>query len=320
MRRGGVMSLVSGLLLGCVAALFPAGRGAEAREARVVVDFQYAEAREFSEGLAAVRSGDLWGYIGVTGRVAVPFRFKTPEAGRFSEGVAFVGGHFIDTKGNPAFGSGDETKTFERASSFSEGLAAVQSNGRWGYIGPGGLFTIPPTYEDAGDFSGGMAPVRKNGLWGYIDAQGRMLINPRFLKAWSFGDIEAVPSGNNRRLAAVNFEGRIGYIDRSGRFVIRPVYDEGGTFRNGLAPVRGSGARNDWGYVDASGREMVPRRFHGAGTFEGGLAPVATDARWGYIDVKGRMVLNAFYDSARPFSEGLAAVEQDGKWGYIQVK
>ncbi|MDR2529670.1 MAG: WG repeat-containing protein [Synergistaceae bacterium] len=316
MRRGGVMSLFSRLLLGCVAVLLLAGREAEAREARLVVDFRYSDAREFNGGLAAVRSGDLWGYIDTTGQVAIPFRFRGSEPGRFSEGVAFVDRYFIDAKGTPAFGGEGETRTFERASAFSEGLAAVQSDGRWGYIGPGGLFVIPPTYEDVGDFSGGMAPVRKNGLWGYIDTQGRMLINPRFLRAWPFGK----PEPGGRQLAAVDFEGKVGYIDRSGRFAVRPVYDEGGMFRNGLAPVRGSGTRNDWGYIDVLGREMVPRRFNDAGTFDGGLAPVATDARWGYIDVKGRMILDALYDDARPFSEGLAAVEQDGKWGYIQVR
>ena len=120
---------------------------AEAREARVVVNFEYSDARDFSEGLAAVRSKDLWGYIDLTGRVAVSFDYKVPEVGPFSEGFAFVGDRFIDTQGKPAFGS-----TFEQASSFSEGLAAVQTNGQWGFIDVNGRFVIPPAYEGAGAF------------------------------------------------------------------------------------------------------------------------------------------------------------------------
>lgn len=282
-----------------------AGR-AEAREVRVVVDFQYAEAREFSEGLAAVRSNDLWGYIDHTGSVAIPFTWKVPEVGPFSAGFAFTGSSFVDRQGNPTF----EGKTFDEALPFSEGLAAVQSDGQWGFIDLTGRFAIPPIYEGAGSFSKDMAPVKKGELWGFIDSRGRMLIAPRFLRVDAF-------SGD---LAAVEMAGRVGYVDRSGRFAISPRYDEGGPFGNSLAPVRGPSSRNDWGYVDAGGREVIPRRFNRAGTFNDGLAPVATDARCGYIDVRGVLTIEALYDAARPFSEGLAAVERDGKWGYIRIK
>jgi hypothetical protein len=288
------------------------GRNAEAREVRVIVGFEYTDAREFSEGLAAVKSNDHWGYIDLTGRIAISFDYKVPEAGSFSEGFAFVGDRFIDVRGNPAFGG----KTFEQAFSFSEGLAAVQTNGQWGFINPNGQFAIPAGYESAGDFSGGMAPVKKDGLWGYIDVRGRLLIAPRFVRAGAFGR-----AGRTKDyLAPVELEGRIGYIDSSGRFAVRPAYDEGGKFGNTLAPVGGPGKRGDWGYIDAAGKEVIPRQFHGAGPFSEGLAPVATDARWGYIDLRGKLVVEPLYDNARPFSEGAAAVERDGKWGYIRVK
>lgn len=282
------------------------GEWAEAREVRVVVDFQYSEARDFSEGLAAVKSDDLWGYIDHTGQVAIPFTYNVPEVGPFSEGLAFTGNCFIDTQGRPAL----EGKIFEQASSFSEGLAAVQTGGQWGFIAPTGNFAILPAYEGAGDFAEGMAPVKKGGLWGYIDKKGRMLIDPRFLRAGSFSN----------SLAAVEFGGRVGYIDRSGRFLVEPKYDEGGAFAVSLAPVRGASPRNDWGYVDTRGREIISRQFNHAGTFSDGVAPVATDARWGYIDTLGRPVIDALYDNARPFSEGAAAVERDRKWGYIRIR
>jgi hypothetical protein len=287
---------------------------AAAREAWVVIDFEYDDAREFKEGLAAVKSRDLWGYIDTTGRVAVPFSYKVPEVGPFSGGFAFAGNSFIDAEGGAAFEG--EVKTFEQAGPFSEGLAPVQTGGQWGFIDLAGRFAVPPAYEGAGSFSGGLAPVKRNGLWGYIDVQGRLLISPRYLRAGPFGK----GGGDGRNRAAVDFNGKVGYIDRSGRFAIPPTYDEGGEFRGDLAPVKGPSAWRDWGYVDAAGREVILRQFNGAGTFGEGLAPVATDARWGYIDVTGRLRIDALYDGARPFSEGLAAVEQDGKWGYIRVR
>jgi hypothetical protein len=297
------------LLLFCAAVVL-AGP-AYAREARIVVGFEYDDARDFKEGLAAVKSRDLWGYIDTTGKIAIPFSYKVPEAGPFSSGFAFVGTSFIDSKGGAAF----EGKAFERAHAFSEGLAAVQTGGQWGFIDSAGRFAVVPVYEDAGSFSDGLAPVKRGGLWGYIDARGRLLIRPRYLRAGPFGG----EGNNNNKRAAVDLDGKVGYIDRSGRFAVAPAYDEGGDFRSGgLAPVKGPAGRRDWGYIDAAGREVIPRQFNGAGAFGEGLAPVATDARWGYIDVRGRLTLDALYDDARPFSEGLAAVEQDGKWGYIR--
>jgi len=88
-----------------VAFLFLAGHGAPeagAREARIVVDFIYSDARDFSEGLAAVKSGDLWGYIDHTGRAAIPFTHRVPEVGPFAGGFAFAGNAFIDVEGNVA--------------------------------------------------------------------------------------------------------------------------------------------------------------------------------------------------------------------------
>ncbi|GHS95504.1 hypothetical protein AGMMS50276_11390 [Synergistales bacterium] len=291
---------------------------AEAREAQIVVGFQYSDARDFSEGLAAVKSADLWGYIDATGKETILPAWKAPEVGQFSEGFAFVGNSFIDTIGAAAF----DGHTFDRARPFSDGLAAVQSGGQWGFIDTAGRFAILPIYEDAGSFSDGLAPVKRGGLWGFIDRAGRLLITPRYTRAGIFSadGITSSRAPESQSRAAVEYDGKIGYIDKTGRFAVLPKYDEGEEFHNALAPVRGSRSRGDWGYIDTAGREVIPRQFHGAGMFSEGLAPVATDARWGYIDTRGKIVLEPFYDYARPFSEGLAAVERDGKWGYIMIK
>ena len=111
-----------------------------AREAQVVIEYAYTDARDFHEGLAAVRSSDAWGYIDNLGHVVVPFVHRVPEPGDYSEGLAFVGDRFIDTDGNEAL----EGRTFEDARPFSQGLAAVRSGGRWGYIDLTGKFVIAP--------------------------------------------------------------------------------------------------------------------------------------------------------------------------------
>lgn len=98
-------------------------------DGNLVIDCQYDDAENFSEGLAAVENDhDLYGYIDKTGAVVIPFQF-------------------------------------EDADSFHEGLAAVEINGLWGYIDKAGKVVIPCQYNDAEAFLGGVAQVKKNGRW-----------------------------------------------------------------------------------------------------------------------------------------------------------
>jgi hypothetical protein len=183
----------------------------------------FSAACSFSEGLAAVRTDDEWGYINCSGELVVQPRFT--HAGEFSEGLAAAttNGHagYIDRSGNWAI-----AQSYQQASLFSAGRAAVQIDGRFGYIDRENNWIVKPAYDfawphreglahvqegkfhgfidlvgkevvpfiydDAGDFSEGFAPVRIGKKWGYVDALGRMVIEPRFLKAGPFQGIARV--------------------------------------------------------------------------------------------------------------------------------
>ncbi len=313
-------------ILACVIILFAAINLAWAAWTNppfVAIEYAYQEARDFHEGLAAVKQNNRWGYIDNLGRVAIPFVYNTPEAGDFSEGVAFVGDHYIDTSGNPAFvrpdddsrawghekwGTDGQEKYFNNGMAFSQGLAAVQSGGQWGYIDLSGNYAIAPIFERADSFSEGLAAVRKNGHWGYINLRGKLVIPHRFIRANRFSEGKAM----------VNLNGRRGFINKSGDIVIKPTYYEAGDFSFGLAPVRTRTSYRGWGFISPRNRFAIPRRYNNAKNFGEGLAPAAADARWGYIDVRGDWEIAPQFDDARPFSEGMAAVKQDGKWGYIR--
>ena len=58
------------------------------------------------------------------------------------------------------------------ADSFSEGLARVELNGKYGYIDKSGKVIIHLKYDFADFFSNGQASAILNGEWGYIDKQG----------------------------------------------------------------------------------------------------------------------------------------------------
>ena len=78
---------------------------------------------------------------------------------------------FVDSKGNRLF-----DKQFEGVEPFSEGLARVKQNGKWGYVNLKGEVVIPCVYDwgmaDRAEFSEGLACVRKNWRYGYINDEG----------------------------------------------------------------------------------------------------------------------------------------------------
>jgi hypothetical protein len=55
---------------------------------------------------------------------------------------------------------------YDDAKPFSDGLAAVKKDGKWGYIDTGGRVDIPFEYTNVTSFSEGLAAVKKGGKWG----------------------------------------------------------------------------------------------------------------------------------------------------------
>src|ERR1051325_3968961 len=86
---------------------------------------------------------------------------------------------------------------FERAGSFSEGLAEVRL-GRWGYVDGSGKIVINPQFDRAAGFSDGLAAVDFGGKYGYVDTAGKYVINPQFDDGASFSEGRAVIKEHRR--------------------------------------------------------------------------------------------------------------------------
>ncbi len=214
----------------------------------------------------------------------------------------------------------------QTARSFSEGLAAVSVNGKWGFIDSGGQFAIPPQFGWVGDFSEGRALVtsapadqywNKNTLFGYINTSGQFVIPPRFNWALAFSDGLApfcIGPCRNEGLS----HARIGYIDHLGAIVLAPSYPEANQFSEGLAcATRDVGLKALKGFINKSGQFVVEPRFMWAGEFRNGLA--ATDL--GFVNHHGDVVISSqAAGDAREFREGLAAVEDGERTAFIDIQ
>ncbi len=140
-------------------------------EGRVVVEPRYLEARDFSEGLAAVAAGDRWGYIDKEGRVVLGPKWIAAQS--FSEGLAAVnedgvGWGYIDKAGATVL-----KVPYDAPGPFSEGLASVVIDAdTQGFIDRAGRLIYKGEVKPGTKFSEGLAPVPSGGKWGYIDRTG----------------------------------------------------------------------------------------------------------------------------------------------------
>lgn len=113
-------------------------------DGRIVVEYRFNDARQFSEELAAVKKSEFWGYVDRSGDFVISPRFR--DAKQFSEGRAAVlfpesrGYAYIDRKGDVAI-----KPRFGIAHEFSHGLAKVGVDGKYGYIDREGNWIWKPT-------------------------------------------------------------------------------------------------------------------------------------------------------------------------------
>ena len=116
---------------------------------------------------------------------------------------------------------------YDRAEAFSESMAVVRKDGKYGYIDVSGRLVIPVKYQDAGSFSAGLAPVCLYGKYGYVDKSGEMVVPFKFSYAFPFSE----------GLAAVELNGKVAYIGPDGKTIIPYMLDSGKPFKDGIAEV-----------------------------------------------------------------------------------
>ncbi len=187
---------------------------------------------------------------------------------------------------------------------FSEGLAAVKLNDKYGYIDWKGTIVIPTVYEVAYSFVNNMALVKLNGKMGCIDRSGNIIIP---LLYDYFSDF-------SEDLAVVRAGDKCSFIDVNGKKVFPIDFDEANGFYKGRARVTYNGKK---GIIDKTGAFIVPAKYRDIESFEEGKAGVRLNDKWGFIDENGKEIIPAMYDYVNSFSNGMAAVELNGKWGYI---
>jgi len=256
-------------------------------QGKVIVNPQYDEGWEFSEGLAPVRIGNKWGYINHRGRIVIKPQFF--QAMNFKEGLASVG-------------------------VFYAGERVIDSRvGYYGYIDKTGKLISKMKLGVAFDFSDGVAQVlTEDSKHCLLSKSGRIVFCQKDPSTEDlFDDSASVKTLGNQP------KNGIAYINKSGKLIIGPTLRWGIKYSEGLACVSGvDGA----GFIDLNGNHVISPQFEGCGNFSEGLAAVTIGRKIGFIDRTGTIATQPQFDETRPFSDGIASVRIGNMWGYIDRK
>jgi len=247
---------------------------------------RYADAGDYTEGLAAVRVPSKgWGFVDAGGRFAVQPQFRDVHP-------------------------------------FQEGLAAVQQekDELWGYVDAAGKPVIPARYKLAYSFQEGFAHVWDGKESFLIDKSGRALSIPA---PWRLSGLEGFSEGL-APVCTGEIQTRAGFVDASGKIaLVLQGCSEAREFHEGLAAAKIDGK---WGYVDKAGKVAIPAAYDLARGFSGKRAAVQIGKKWGFIDPQGKIAVDAAWDGCGDFSGGLAAVAaggagpfESGTWSYIDA-
>ena len=256
-----------------------------------------------------------WGFIDRTGKVVVETEYS--QVDDFSEGMAAVkvgGTHSIGGK----YGFIDRTgrmviaPRFEKAKHFREGRAAVLLDGKWGFINREGKICVAPRYEWVWDFSEGLAAFREEKKCGFVNRQGEVVIEPTYHSVWhGFREGLAPVAVAQKAVDGQTEKPPYGYIDTTGKVVIEPRFERASQFSEGLAAVQ-IGER--WGFVDRDGEVVIQAQYvrrvsvDGVLEFRDGLSKVQVHSKgdkFGLIDKAGLIVVEPryMYDYGVRYSE-----------------
>lgn len=297
---------------------------------KIVINPQFDECVEFSEGLAAVRLGNRVGFIDTKGKLVINPQFGPVNVQdyKFSDGLAVVNvgldaerdqlGRYgyIDRDGKSVVGP-----QFSDAKPFSDGFAVVRNDQNRSYFLDRSFWTtaFPEGFYVEESFHDGLAKVRSRNStneYGFVDTKGKIVFRGNYANVDNFSEgLVAVRIGNQN-------ESKCGYLDKTGNQTIAPQFDICGVFSEGMAAVL---INQKLGFIDKSGKIVISPQFDLSISstndgFSEGVASVQIAQKHGYVDKSGRFVVNPQFNMAFPFRGGIARVSNDGigeNVGYI---
>jgi hypothetical protein len=231
-----------------------------------------------------------WGFIDDKGEITIPFIYDFVNP--FENGLAYakIGSQefFITIQNLRLKGNYDEVRIF------SERIAAVKKNGKWGFINERGELEIPIVYNEVDYFRpSGLCSVTKNGKAGFINKNGKEIIPIIYEEAYQeMKDTNVIVKKN----------GKWAVFDNTGKQITDFIYD---SFKRA-------------NITDFS-KDVFQRDE--STLFENGAALATKKGKYEFLNSDGKTLFsNLKIDSASVFDTFQnAIIKSNGKYGILKI-
>lgn len=308
-----------------------------------LVNPTYDEAGDFSNGLAIVKKGGLFGAVDTNGKEVIalqytelyPFTnkvtsFKRPDG---KVGIINCQGKVLCEKSYDkifpvtdscakvqkgdygfidAFGNEIVPCKYGNLLPFSNNMTYFFYGLKYGFYNTKGATVVPLTYSNVGTFSEGLCAVSLKDKWGYINTSGKLVIPMEYEDAGVFSE----------GLACVQKNGKFGFIDKEGKVVIPFKFNMQANFNNGVVEIFDSAADGSIAtYYDKTGKKLFSLKegWWTDGPFSEEYLPVADGHYYGFLDKSGNQPFPMEFEKVSKFSDGVATVKIDGYIGIINT-
>lgn len=134
---------------------------------------QFEEVGIFSEKIASIRNGNVWGLINSDGRIVNEPKWK--EIKKFENGLSIAKAEDLSLFLLNSGGEAVSKTGFEKICRLKEGYFLVESGGKKGILEPSGKILVPLEFDQIEFASKDLIFVYKNGLAGIINSSGNTL-------------------------------------------------------------------------------------------------------------------------------------------------
>jgi len=138
---------------------------------------------------------------------------------------------------------------------FTEGLALVSVNNKWGFVDSKGEEVITPQFYELHPFHNGLARIKKDSISGFIDKSGELVVSSKYFILSDFyeGMAQVAIIENN----GMFLQKKIGYMHTDGAIKIALKYQEATDFYQGKAAVNFDvDGKNKWILIDREGNVL----------------------------------------------------------------
>lgn len=286
---------------------------------KVVIKPQFDLALNFSENLAYARKDSVYGFIDKNGSFII--EHTLPKKYSFSK---LLRTPVIEEKG--IFGNYPKREDIR----FSNGLCLFLDNttNKYGYINKYGDYKIAPKFESAFPFSEGLAVIQIDGKFGFINTEGNIVIDCIYDHANSFCCNRAICKFQKTVIRKLDgreipfYRMNVVVIDKTGAIINAPQgmaglndFSQNISVKFDINKLLQTGKGKT--FLDKDLNLMTEYYFEDAKDFSENWAAIKVNGKWGFLKIDFQTIIEPTFDDVQNFHDSLAPVKADGKWGFI---